>query len=476
MDGAKKAMSGPNGGCTRRNTLGEVGASPSTVAWEHFVAGDDGADAIRPVILASWLRCRDEYKVDPWRQQAPAASDEESPHTLGDDVVLAALGGIAKSLEATAEEWGGLAAVADGRGRVLAAWGDHGALTVAGERNLAPWSTWAEHETGTNGLGTALEERTATLVTQSEHWCAGFHDWTCAGIAIRDPITGHPLGVLDISVHDKPVPQSVLGRLREVVAPIEAELQSQANRALSRLLAEFTMRETAAHGFLVAADCGGRLVAANDEGRRLLGLPRTALDAPNSLRRVEPESHELKQLLLQAVERAHAEKQWIGSGQVSLPTAETKLEVTFSPVCSDEHLVGILMMSSSSAHGEGLTPTASPPPSGVTRVLGVRARRLVLLSPEEIRFAEADGNTVWMTTDQGRLRAFARGMRPLEEKVSGLGYVRVNRNFLVNLNRVREIAPGSKGGLALIMDGPQEEEVVPVSRRHAAEVRRLLGL
>ena len=109
------------------------------------------------------------------------------------------------------------------------------------------------------------------------------------------------------------------------------------------------------------------------------------------------------------------------------------------------------------------------------RVLGIRAQRLVVLPPEEIRFAEADGNTIWMTTDQGRLRAFARGLGALEERVDGQGFLRVSRQFLVNLNRVREIAPSFKGGLALVMDGPSKE-VIPVSRRHAADVKRTLGL
>ena len=99
----------------------------------------------------------------------------------------------------------------------------------------------------------------------------------------------------------------------------------------------------------------------------------------------------------------------------------------------------------------------------------------MLLAPEEIRLAQAEGNTVWLTTDQERLRAFSRGLRALEEKVKGHGFLRVNRNSVVNLAQVREIAPSFKGGFALVLDG-LTEQAVPVSRRHAAEVRRLLGL
>ena len=35
----------------------------------------------------------------------------------------------------------------------------------------------------------------------------------------------------------------------------------------------------------------------------------------------------------------------------------------------------------------------------------MRDNRLVLLRSSEVRFAESDGNDVWLETDQGRLRA-----------------------------------------------------------------------
>ena len=127
MSGTKNATSGSQRGRNRAHAPGDIRANTAG-AWERFVTGEDVADAVRPEILASWLRCRDQYKVDPWRQQAPTASDDQSPHALGDDVVLAELGGVAKSMAATAEDWGGLATVADGRGRVLVTWGNKRAL------------------------------------------------------------------------------------------------------------------------------------------------------------------------------------------------------------------------------------------------------------------------------------------------------------------------------------------------------------
>jgi DNA-binding LytR/AlgR family response regulator len=100
---------------------------------------------------------------------------------------------------------------------------------------------------------------------------------------------------------------------------------------------------------------------------------------------------------------------------------------------------------------------------------------LVVLAPSEIRFAEADRNTVWLSTDRGRLQAAVRGLDNVDEALRAYGFCRVHRRFLVNLRRVLELERGGKGELFLITD-PRVPELIPVSRRHAPEVRRLLGV
>jgi DNA-binding LytR/AlgR family response regulator len=121
-------------------------------------------------------------------------------------------------------------------------------------------------------------------------------------------------------------------------------------------------------------------------------------------------------------------------------------------------------------------PAPAAARAGERRLVGRRANRLVLVLPEEIRFAEADGNDVWLATDRGRVRARARGLGRLAEVLEDERFLRVHRRFLVNLDRVREIEPAFKGALWLVMDAGVRREVVPVSRRRAAELRRALGL
>jgi DNA-binding LytR/AlgR family response regulator len=100
---------------------------------------------------------------------------------------------------------------------------------------------------------------------------------------------------------------------------------------------------------------------------------------------------------------------------------------------------------------------------------------MVLLHPPEVRFAEADGNDVWLLTDEGRLQAAVHGIDKLEEELAGGEFLRVHRRFLVNLSCVREVDKGAKGELTLIMDDA-EHHAVPVSRRNVPAVRRALGI
>lgn len=56
-------------------------------AWEDFTAGRDVVSGVRPEILASWSRCRDQYDVDPRLRTAPGAP-EHVEHRLEQEVIL----------------------------------------------------------------------------------------------------------------------------------------------------------------------------------------------------------------------------------------------------------------------------------------------------------------------------------------------------------------------------------------------------
>jgi DNA-binding LytR/AlgR family response regulator len=105
----------------------------------------------------------------------------------------------------------------------------------------------------------------------------------------------------------------------------------------------------------------------------------------------------------------------------------------------------------------------------------MRDNRMVLLRLREVSFAESEGNDVWLSTDQGRLRAASQSLDKLDGELADVGFLRVHRRYLVNLSRIREIERGLKGELSLVMDD-RTHEMVPVSRRNAPAVRRALDI
>jgi len=435
-------------------------------AWERFVAGSDIGDAaVRPEILRSWHRCRDEYKIDPCQSRAPPADDYCRDHSLVSARVVTELGSVGRSLLDDVEALGGLVAITDGAGRILTALGDRGAIRHGEQSNLAPWSAWSERATGTNGMGTALEDPMGILVRRNEHWCVALREWSCAGTTIRDPATGQPLAVLDVSSWRKPLPDAVLPWLRRAVRGIERELREQARRDATDLKVALE-KAAPGRGPLVALDTGGSVVAASIAGMSLAGrsgLGRS-MDYPA-----------LREIVRHGVSRARADRSWVGFAEPFVPSVGDIVPLTMRPVVKDNRVIGVLG-SLGESEGEPVslqTPPAEPSRAAPRRILAVQGSRLIVLHPEQIIFAEAEGNAVWLTTDHGRVRARERGLEKLVNDLHDKGFVRVHRHFVVNSQRVSEIKRGFGGQLSLVMD-PVCRRTVPVSRRRGAAVRRSL--
>lgn len=458
----------------RRDGEGSLRATEHAVAraWESFTTGEDTVHGVRPEILASWSRCRDQYDVDPRLRAAPGAV-EHTEHRFEQDVILTKVGGLAALAGREMEPAGGIVAVSDGSGRILASYGAPEARRRAEESNLAPRSAWSERTTGTNGMGTALEVPGAVTVTGAEHWCEGFQDWACAGIAIRDVVTGTPVATIDVSRWGAALPAQVPVWLKKAAASVESDIHRRAVLDGQHVLACFTGESSAVDGPLVCLDLGGRAVVANDAAALLLGMP-TGSPAVAPAGRWRPDVPELSTVVSWAAGAALARPRWRGFARLVVTPGDTPMPVSLRPLFVANRLVGMLC-EFGQREGEEYTGDGHGPAPGLKRIIGLRDNRMVVLVPAEIRYAEADRNTVWLCTDRGRLQAAARGLDNVDRALRPHGFCRVHRRFLVNLRRVAEIERGGKGELFLITD-PRAPELIPVSRRHAPEVRRLLGV
>jgi DNA-binding LytR/AlgR family response regulator len=100
--------------------------------------------------------------------------------------------------------------------------------------------------------------------------------------------------------------------------------------------------------------------------------------------------------------------------------------------------------------------------AGTTRLVGRSSILYLRANGDYVRVITPDGRYLM----RGSLSEIARRWEPL-------GFVRVHRQYVVNLRRATEIRPQLNGTATLIFPGDRE---VPVARREVAELRRRLRL
>jgi hypothetical protein len=447
------------------------GGGTVLAAWERFVQGEDQVSGVRPVVAVSWQRCREQYQVDPHLTEVPVAPTT-SGHPPEHDGVFAELGFRAAAIAHEVSNLGGVVTVADATGRILAEWGDQATLARAGEANLAPWFCWSECAAGTNGMGTALEAHGPVPIRGAEHWCQAFHSWVCAGIAVRDVVTGEPIAVLNISCWRSQLPTSAVSWLANAVTMTQYTLKRHARDRGSELVAAFTQARTRSSAALAAVDTAGKVVIADDRASAHLGVP-AATPAVDPTLRWHPGLPELIAAARYAGRRAAHDPDWVGAAQIVTHLAHEPTSVSLRPVFSAGHLIGSLV-SFGTAEGARMPRTGTDTRPRPRRLVAMRDERMVLLRLSEVAFAESRGTEVWLCTDQGRLRA-ALSLDKLDSDLAEVGFLRVHRRYVVNLNRVREVERGGKGELSLLMD-ERTKELVPVSRRNAPALRRALDI
>jgi hypothetical protein len=227
-------------------------------------------------------------------------------------------------------------------------------------------------------------------------------------------------------------------------------------------------------------DTAGRVVIADDAASVLMGVPASTPAVDPTLR-WRPGLPELIEAARYAGRQAAHNPGWVGSTQIFTHLADEPTPISIRPVFSSGHLIGNLV-SFGASDGAQLPPAQSSPAEGPAhsrmqprRLVALRDNRMVLLRLPEVSFAESEGNDVWLSTDQGRLRAASQSLDKLDGELADVGFLRVHRRYVVNLSRVREVERGPRGELSLVLD-ERTTGMVPVSRRNAPAVRRALDI
>lgn len=100
--------------------------------------------------------------------------------------------------------------------------------------------------------------------------------------------------------------------------------------------------------------------------------------------------------------------------------------------------------------------------------------RIYLVDPDEICYCEAIEKGCKIKTEKGEFLS-PYSLSELEEKIGSPKFFRTHKSYLVNFDKVKEIIPWFNGTFILSIIGYEKDEV-PVSRRHAREMKEIFSL
>ena len=215
------------------------------LALDGGLGGDpESARAFREEIVSSWRRCQ-VVGVVPAGEDVPYQPEFERPNRL-----LRAAEPVMDRLAEQMSEGPVSILLADSEAQIIDRRPGQRVLEKALDKAMvAPGFSYAEEFTGTNGIGSALEERKPFIVSGAEHFRDNLTEFTCIGSPVRHPITGSVEGVLDVTCQVDEAHGLMKPLVLAAVREIESRIYADASRREQMLLERFmraSRRSTAA--------------------------------------------------------------------------------------------------------------------------------------------------------------------------------------------------------------------------------------
>ncbi|MBL8351281.1 MAG: sigma-54-dependent Fis family transcriptional regulator [Burkholderiaceae bacterium] len=275
--------------------------------WERFNAGLLEPDERRPtyhrMLLADWQRCTAlgvDVAMTTGRRLNP---DEYQRRRQAEQLLLETSLPIIREVSQFLVDVPGILILSERTGTVLHINGDIAVQERAAMLSgIVEGSQWNEATAGTNGMGTALARREPVHVFATEHFCEGWHSWSCAASPIFDSDGQTVLGILDFTTVETDFRDQALGLAVSVANTIQARMALHRELERRRVLTAFSdAARHCPHDDMLALDHAGRPLACapNERCRQIAerwgqpgaeGLPlvRSTLEvtAPGSTARI----------------------------------------------------------------------------------------------------------------------------------------------------------------------------------------------
>ncbi len=196
--------------------------------FEGGAISNDRLDPYETMLFRDWTRCRT-LGVNPDLREGILLPDDEYKIALSDSLfIIEKSEPILHKVSNLLVGVPGILILTDNKGTILYIIGDPSVrLRAAEDSGLVEGARWLESFAGTNGIGTAIAKKEAVHVYSNEHFCEGWHQWSCAATPILDPFTDEILGVIDFTTFDKDYREDAVGLTYSLSGHIKAELRLQ---------------------------------------------------------------------------------------------------------------------------------------------------------------------------------------------------------------------------------------------------------
>lgn len=243
-------------------------------AWVNFIKnGQINSSVIKPDVLDSWLRCKNNG-MDPVKANTlPLISSREISERLHDNADLMKI--IVPYMEYLFEIVRGDGFVinfVDSDGYILKQIADEDAYEICKKSSSLPGANRLEEYAGTNAIALAFITKKPIQIAGSEHYLQELHRWTCSAAPVLDD-DKNVICAISVAGRYEMIHSHTLGMVAAVSKAIENEIRIQSiNSELTRSYEQLqTTFEMVTDGLLYIED--GIVVQCNSSMCDLVGKP-----------------------------------------------------------------------------------------------------------------------------------------------------------------------------------------------------------